>query len=659
MSYKDYPHVFEPVQLGPIRLKNRIINLPMMNGLSTTRGEVTNELVAHMVSRARTGAGLVIIGDSAIDYKHAVTHYTPLNLASEENLAGFKLIADEVHRYGAKIGVEMQHGGMFTNEAALSTGRRISPVPSPGVPGTRSEKDAIVMDRALMEEVIWQYGDSADRLMRAGFDYLLVHCGHTWLLSQFLNKRINTRDDEYGGPLLENRMRFPLEVLREIHRRVGHKMAIDIRVSTGGELSPYAEEELSEMIEFIRAASPYITGANVSVMDISIFQSSEYMCQSYYLPHMVNTCWAERVKKAGVPVPVTATGSIVTVAEAEEILATGKADFVGMGRAGIVDNRHFVKAFQGREDEIRPCLRCAHCTDRLFNYNPIRCAVNPTVGRERDYADIPLAKKRKKVLIAGGGPAGMQAAQTCVERGHEVTLYEQADRLGGMLHVAGALPDKYDMRRYTEWMIKQTMNCGAKVVLNTKATPEIVKEEAPDAVLVAIGSVPSVPPIPGIRGDNVVLAADVDAGKVEPGKRVVILGAGFTGSECAIPLARAGRDVTLIDMISEETFTGFINGSQAWMSIQRIQGELGVKRILSARVKDITETGVSYTLADGSVGFAEADTVINALGLRVEQDKVMELLTATPESYAIGDCSDGTMTIDNAILQGFTFAMEL
>ncbi|MDR3277401.1 MAG: hypothetical protein LBT12_01400, partial [Oscillospiraceae bacterium] len=311
MSHPKYPHVFEPIQLGPMKLKNRIIGNPMMNGLSTTQGKVTSEMVAHMGARAKTGAALVLIGDSAIDYDHAVTHYTPVNLGDEENLAGFILIAEECHRWGAKVGAELQHGGMLGYEKIIRRGYRISPSPSPA--GFRSEKDAVVMDRAIMDEVKANYVAAADRLMRAGFDEVLVHCGHGWLMTQFLNARMNKRTDEYGGAL-ENRMRYPLEVLQAIKAAVGHKLAVDMRVSVGGPASPYTETDLDEMIAFIRAASPFVDSANISVSTAEYFESSEWMCQSYYLPHLVNTDWCARAKAAGVPIPVTATGSIVTTA---------------------------------------------------------------------------------------------------------------------------------------------------------------------------------------------------------------------------------------------------------------------------------------------------------------------------------------------------------
>lgn len=656
MSHPTYPRVFSPIQYGPVRLKNRIINLPMMSGLSSADGRVTPQLTAHMAARARSGAALVIIGDSEIEHMYGMTHYSPLNLSYEGIVAGLKDVADECHRYGAKVGIELNHGGCMAYEAINSTGRRLSVSPDPAEPGNpRKTHDAIVIGPEEMEFLKKAYVDAAVRAMRAGFDEVLIHCAHGWLLHQFLSPRTNHRTDEYGG-CLENRMRFPLDVLRAVHQAVGQKMAVDVRVSTGGPLSPYGQEDIQEVVQFLRAAKPYIVGANVSVMDIQFMETSEYMCQSYYLPHMVNTDWARQVKEADTGVLISCSGSVVTVAEAEQILTDGKADLVGMGRAAIVDSEHFTKVFQGREEDVRPCLRCAHCTDRLWDYFAIRCAVNPLAGREYEYPEILPARQKKHVMIVGGGPAGMQAAQTCIQRGHRVTLYERSDRLGGLLHTASALEDKQDMRRYTQWMIRKTMECGAEIVLNTSVTPETIRQEAPDVVLLAIGSIPSNPPIPGL--ERTVSAEDVDMGNVKTGQKVVILGAGLTGSECAIPLARAGKRVTLLDMMPQAQYDFAGVGVQTWMSILRLHRELGVTPILEATITGITLQSVSY-IRDGLEQTIPADTVINALGRKAPYDEVEALRYVVPETYTIGDCGDDTMNIDHAILSGFTYAMEI
>lgn len=526
------------------------------------------------------------------------------------------------------------------------------------IPEGMPPKKYKIMDRELMDQVIGSYVTAAKNIASCGFDMVLVHCGHGWLLSQFLSPISNHRTDEYGGSL-ENRMRFPLEVLKAMHDAVGGQLNIDIRVSVGGHLDEETlDTEVEEMIAFVRAAEPYITGCNVSVCNIFHHYTTEYMCQSYYLPHMVNTEFAQRVKEAGVNVPVTATGSITTVAQAEEILAAGKADLVGMGRATLADGGAVIKAQQGREDEVRPCMRCAYCTGRLRGNRGIRCAVNPTLGREAEYPVKSRAPVSKKVIIIGGGIAGMQAAQTASERGHDVTLYEKSGHLGGMGVAAASLPDKYDMRRYLAWMIDRTMKCGAKIILNTEATSKLLKNQKADAVLIAIGAVSAAPPIPGLGGKNVFWAGDVDMGIVEVGDKVVIAGAGLTGAECAIPLARAGKHVTVIDMIPQHRFISDAT-EQVQMSLNRLYSELKIEKIFDAKILEITDSALKYADKDGKEHYIEADNVINALGTSVNTAEVNALYSAVNESYAIGDCNGGVKNIVHAIESSFAFAMEL
>jgi NADPH-dependent 2,4-dienoyl-CoA reductase/sulfur reductase-like enzyme len=261
-------------------------------------------------------------------------------------------------------------------------------------------------------------------------------------------------------------------------------------------------------------------------------------------------------------------------------------------------------------------------------------------------------------MIVGGGPAGMEAAQICVERGHEVVLYEKNEELGGLLHVASALPDKYDMRKYVAWMIRKTKECGARIVLGQEVTEADIRREAPDAVLLGIGSQPAYPPIPGIRGEQVILAEDADLRRVPIGDTVVIMGAGLTGSECAISLAREGKQVTVIDMIPQGQYDNAGWGSQSWMSILRLHKELSVNVILEAKITEITPEGVVYE-RNGQRQTQKADTVINALGLKIDEEAVERLVHVVPETYRIGDCFGDKMSIDNAIMTGFTYAMEL
>jgi 2,4-dienoyl-CoA reductase-like NADH-dependent reductase (Old Yellow Enzyme family)/thioredoxin reductase len=659
-----YPNVFQAIKVGNVTLKNRIVTNPMMSGLTTYKGEITAEFIAYCSSLAKTGTALVTIGDTAIDSDRARDHGTSICMGDDSIIPGLVLVTEGIHRYGALASIELNHGGALAHGSLMGGRKPIGPSTyprnAPFPPHANGKPPEIEpMDKDMIHCVIDNYVSAVGRCIRSGFDMVMIHSGHGWLLGQFLSPVFNQRTDEYGGSP-ENRMRFPLEIYKAIRETYGNKIAIDIRIS-GNTRIPGENDELKteELLAFAKAAQRYVDSVNVSAFWAPYFESSEYMCPSYYLPHKVNAIYAEMAKKI-LDIPVTATGSIVTVAEAEDIISNGKADLVGMGRGALVDKGHFIKAYRGEEEKIRPCIRCAYCTGRLEppKFLPIRCAINPIRGRELQYESIPKANKPKKVMIIGGGPAGMQAAQTAVERGHDVTLYEKGDRLGGMIHTAVSLPDKYDMARYADWIVKQTMTCGARIVLNVNVTPKLIAKGNPDAVLIAIGAIPAMPPIPGIDKHIVVWAGDVYTGKVKTGHKIIIAGAGMTGAECAIPLAREGKDVTLIDMIPKEEFTKDAAG-QVRLSIARLYSELGIKTIFNAQVIEITDKGIKYMDKGSNIMEMWADTVINAMGVKVDEDKVQELSDVASVTYQIGDCGNGPKNIVNAIDTGFAYALEI
>lgn len=657
----SYPIASSQIKIGPMTLKNRIVLLPMMSALPTPEGMVTEEFINFCGRQARTGAGLVVLGDSSVDRQVGMDHETTLNLGTDFIIPGLYAITEEIHRYGAKASIEISHGGAHAFEALLD-GRSpigVSTWPEGVKPMGPSVPDVMVMDKEMLTKVKEQYLAAVGRCVMAGFDCVTIHLGHGWLISQFLSPVFNKRTDDYGGSF-ENRLRFPLEVLTAVREAFGKKIAIDARISGGTRCDP-SRGELSdeELVQVAKAVEPYVDMLNVSVSWAPYQEGSEYMCMSYLLPHMANVPYAERIK-AAVNVPITATGSITTLEETEALLADSKCDLVGIGRANMADDGLVWKSLRGLEDKVRPCIRCAWCTGRLQPpyFRKIRCSVNPLLGRELEYRFLPSKSPvPKKVMIVGGGLAGMQAAQTATMRGHDVTLYEKYDRLGGIIQTSAALPYKGDFRRYLKWMVETTEKCGARIELNTEVTPELIKKEKPDALLLAIGAEPLVPPIPGMDGKNVVWVGDADTGKAKVGERVVIAGAGLSGAECAIALAQSGKKVTLVDMMPEANFLADASG-QVMLSIKRLHRELGVEKIFSAPIKSVTSQGLKYGSSQGEK-LLEADTIINALGMKTNNKKLGELLEIIPVTWCIGDCGGGKMSIMNATDSGFTYALEI
>jgi 2,4-dienoyl-CoA reductase-like NADH-dependent reductase (Old Yellow Enzyme family)/thioredoxin reductase len=655
-------YVFQPIKIGNVILKNRIMSPPMMSGCATFDGTITPELIAFTRGVAKSGPGLVVIGDTSIDRDRSFDHLHGTNIGSDFDVPRYRLLVEEIRRYGAKASIEINHPGAFAYPPLLGGKPALSPSPLPAYMHPDFKGNPIkVMDKDDIKQVIQNFVDAVGRCITAGFDMVMIHGAHGWLLGQFMSPSFNQRTDEYGGSL-ENRIRFPLELIKAIRETHGDKIGIDMRVSgssrvpkeiTGGEM------EIDDMIIFLKEAQKYVDSVNFSAGFAPFPLSLEYMIPSYFHPHMLNAEFAAKAKKV-LDIPVSAVGSFVTVDQADAFIAEGKCDVVGMGRAGLADGYTFVKAAQGRDDEIRPCLRCSLCADRMAPpyFRPIRCAVNPLIGRELEYPSIPVVKVKKKVMIIGGGPAGMAAAQLCIQRGHEVVLYEKADKLGGMLHIASALPFKYDMRRYTEWMVRTTMNCGAKIVLNTEATPEIIKNENPDVLLVAIGSVPAKPSIPGIDDKNVLWAGDVDSGRVKTGQKVIVAGAGLTGAECALALGEEGKNVTLVDMIPPEDFLKDASGMVKLALMARYHA-LNIPVMFNSVITEMTENGLKYKDKVNVGHELTGDTIVNALGMCVDQKKLENILSVVSESYEIGDCSGKSMNIMSAVLDGFSYGMEI
>ncbi len=648
-KFSKYSKIFEPIQCGPMKLKNRIEFTPMVSCHADAEGRVTPELVEYIGMQARTGAGLITIGDTVVDRTCGDGFMGALSMTRETDILGLSRLAEEAHKYGAKLSVEMNHGGNTAIPELLE--REAMGVTTTPMEG--KSRYVKMMDQRDIDTIVGQFADCADRLMRAGFDAIMIHAAHGNLITQFLSPASNTRIDWYGGSL-ENRMRFPMQILEAVYNKVGGKMAIDCRIS--------AEERIpggmpiEETIEFLKRAEKYLDKVHISTGLITNPLCIKYCLQPNTVEHCINVNSASKIKKE-LNIPVTVVGSISTLDDAERILNDEDADLIGMARALIVDGETVTKGYRGQEDKIRPCIRCYNCLKEIFPGRQVRCSLNPVVGQESRYHDMPLARVSKKVMIVGGGPAGMQAAQTAVMRGHDVTLYEKADKLGGMLHEASTLEMKADLKTYTEWMIKTTLECGAKIVLNTQVTAELVEEMSPDALFIATGATEFKPPIEGNDQDNIFLVTDVDAGKVEVGQNVVVCGGGLSGTESAIALAQQGKNVTIVDMQSADELCQDVFWANR-VALMDLLKENNVKIIDQVKIERFNPTGVEIIDKQWNRSEVATDSIVLALGLRPTFEAVAELNELIPETYIIGDC-EKAKDIHNAIHTAFYRAIQL
>lgn len=645
-----YEHVFKPIKIRNTTFKNRIQYSPMVCCLSNADGEVTNEMLEFVGNQARSGVGYVTIGDTQIDHDRATCFYGELNVLHDRYITGLSLLAEEVHRYGAKLSIELAHAGRGgVPSMNIKPGFAPSYLTLPGC-----MQDLKVMDRADMDWVINRFAECAVRVKKAGFDMIMIHSGHNNLLGQFLSPESNIRTDDYGGSL-ENRMRFPLEILNAVREAVGNDMVIEMRVS-GDEMTKNGLR-FNESLEYVRQAQKYIDIAHFSCGNVFMAEGVKYSVPLYLQEHMQNVKFAEAAKKI-LDIPVAVVGNIMSVEDAENIISTGKADIVGMCRSLMADPALISNALRGEEQKTRPCLRCMDGCGRIFHGYPVRCAVNPVNGREYRYKDIPEAKIKKNVMVIGGGPAGMMAAQTLTRRGHQVTLYEKSDRLGGLLHDGSAVTFKQLMKDYTAWDIRTTSECGAQIMLNTEVTAELLDRVKPDAVIVATGSSFIKPAIPGIDGPNVKSLRDVELTQAEIGNKVIVCGGGLSGVECAVSLARQGKKVTVVDRVPVSDFCKdmfFITRIALFDEVK----EHNVTLIGDSNIHKFISTGVEIIGKDDRHVTIEADTCVIALGLKPENKLAGQILSKLPLStYVVGDC-ESIGTVRSANFSAFNVAVEI
>jgi 2,4-dienoyl-CoA reductase-like NADH-dependent reductase (Old Yellow Enzyme family)/thioredoxin reductase len=628
----NYNKVFEPLRIGKLTAKNRIEVSPAEPFLATKDGMVTDEFVAFTASMAKGGSGIVTVGDSPVTKEYAEKNHYVINLSDPLIVHGLIKLTDAIHRYGALASIELN---------------------------LREEYILGDMTKEEIKGIIKAFADAAERCKKGGFDLVMIHAGHGHVIANFMSPTFNKRQDEYGCDTIENRCRFPAEIIDAVRRHIGDDMAIELRVS-GDELTE-GGVGLEDALQNAKYLESRIDMIHVSVGNLYNVASISRMIQPAYLPMATNVAYAERFKQE-LNIPVVTVGSF-NMPLAEKALAEGKADMVAMIRAFIADPDQVNKAKAGKADEIRPCIRCSICTgdDPHGCPKPLRCSVNAVSGRNQEFSVIPKAEKPKKVLIIGGGCAGMEAARRLAERGHHPVLFEQQPSLGGSLIAAGANAIKGDVKRYFEWSVRMTHKTKEiDVRLGITVTEDIIKAEQPDAVIIAVGSEPIIPNLPGINGKNVVLAQDVDMDKATCGKNVILAGAGLTGTETAVTLARDGHKVTVIDMLTLAEIDAKGNASASIIrSIRKLAAEEGIIYLERHRLTEVHEGGIICLNAASEAVELSCDTLVLSLGVKPRENIVRAMKDLVAETIVIGDCSNRNGNITSAVREGFYAAMNI
>ena len=621
--------LFSPIKIGKVEVSNRLVVAPLVVNYCNTDGTATEKWITYLETRAMGGWGLIITEDYAVDPKGKGYSRIP-GLWDDSQIESHTALTERIHKYDSKIIAQIYHAGRQTLHF-ISGSQPVAPsrIPCPVLQEMPRE-----LDMTEIKEIVEKFGDCALRAKKAGFDGVEIHGAHGYLLAGFMSHYSNKRTDMYGGCLM-NRLRLPLEVIANVKKKVGNDFVIGFRISAD-EFVPGGRT-----IEDTKAIAAILEENGIDYLHITVgvYGSVGYLIGPSSAPHGWMAGMAEEVKKV-VNIPVISVNRINDPLFAETIIKSGKADLVSMARGQLADPALPKKALSGKFDEITYCVGCMQgCLAEVFQDKSVRCLVNPECGRELEFAITPAEKK--KVLVAGGGPAGMESAIAAAKRGHNVQLYEKSSRLGGRYYLAAVPPGKGEITTFINCLQNQLRNLDVMVHLNTEMTPETVESEKPDVVIIATGSEPVTPSIPGVDKSHVVQAESVLDGQVTVGPRVLIIGGGMVGAETANHLANHGKDVTIVeqlaDIASDETV---VIKEYLMKSLQ--QGN--VTMYPSTTVREILDGSVIIITSNGEEKRA-ADTVVLACGSTSDNRLASKLNGETTKTIIVGDA----LSVRNAL----------
>ncbi len=634
----NYPYSMTPARIGGVLFKNRIVSAPStMHSLSNGELYPSEDAISFFESRARAGVGMVTV--AGLKTGKNVTddgQNTAWDVNQPNHRNKLMELVERVHFYGAKISMELI--GIFPEGYTVSDGCSIM-----------GWAEGHEITREAMEAFKEEWAQAAADLVDCGFDAILIHSGHSVPLAQFLSPLTNKRTDEYGGST-ENRCRYLIEILDAIRARVGKKLLIEVRIS-GTEF----EEGGIDIEEGIRIGE--LIQDHLDILQVSAgMHNPKWMTWVHpcgFRPPMPNVEVAEAFKKSGrIHVPIVALGAVESLDAAEEIIRDGKADLVTIARQLIADPDMIHKAMAGHGDDVIPCIKCMRCHDSTVYGHQFRCAVNPEAGLDACLGKLVREPgPAKKVAVIGGGPAGMKAACVAADRGHQVTLFEAKDHLGGAIVFADYVSFKYPLSIYKNWLVKQVEKRPIEVRLNTKATPADVAGF--DAVLVAIGAEPLILPVPGV--ENAKVATSVYGSEDKLGDTVIVIGGGQVGCETALHLAKLGKEVTVIEM--QSALAPDASKTHRDELMVEIGNEPNFTTLCGARCQSVTATSVTY-VKNGREETVTADDVVLAAGMKPKADEADSFIGTAVEFVEIGDCVRAR-TVEQATKEAYYAAVNL
>ena len=615
--------LFSPFTVKNIYLKNRIVMPSLASFLIADDGSITDATIEHYRRRAAGGPAMVMMEACAVSPEGIVSTHQPV-IYDDRYIDGLSKIAAAIKEEGAVAAVQLHHGGRQISAKVIHR-KPLAPSPLP-CPVIRGDVEPLTVDG--IQNLVQIFGDAAVRSYRAGFELIEIHGAHGYLVNQFLSNFSNIREDQYGGDVA-GRTRFAREIVEEVCKRIGDALPISFKISA----EEYVDGGLTtkESIEILKI----LIKAGIDLVQVSAGNdvTPEWISQPMFMEKACLVESACQIKKA-LDIPVMAVGRINDPQIADDIIRQEKADLVCIGRGLLADPEMPLKAKSGRLDEIRTCIACNTCMQSIFRKGRIECLVNPMLGREEEMAFIPT-KNPKRVMVIGGGPGGLNVAWVAAKRGHTVHVYEKKNVLGGQL-VPGSTPGhKAELRSLIRFQIKQAELYGVICHLNHEVTANDVKALDPDVVVLATGSLPALPPVPGIEKEIMLTYEDVLNGGSIPSNRVVVVGGGPTGLELALYLSEQGCTVTVIEMLPK-IGSGMESITRKVILHQLKKSNAAI--LTDTRLSKIEDNGVVVVNQDKREKFIEAEKVVIAIGTKPDTRLYDKIKPLGYKIYQIGDC---------------------